>query len=302
MASPQRTALITGCSKGSAGEAHALEWASRGLRVFATARSLKSIQHLEEKGIEVLTLDVTSTESIAALREEITKRTGGKLDILFNNAGVMYEAPAIEEDDKAVRQMYNANVFGLFDMVKAFTPLLMVAKPDPSQPPTIINVASILAVMPYIFSASYNASKAAVASYSDTLRVELAPLGIKVVTLYMGIVGTGLFKMDAMNLPADSLYFDFVPAWRKRGEDHAKSGMKPADFAKGVADAVLKGSALGRGEYMWKGAKSTLVWALHAFGWRKIFDSTTESEMGWNDAKLKRSLAEKKEQAVAKKG
>lgn len=57
------------------------------MRVFATARSTKSLSQLEAKGIEILPLDVTSAESIAALKAEITKRTGGKLDILFNNAG-----------------------------------------------------------------------------------------------------------------------------------------------------------------------------------------------------------------------
>lgn len=58
------------------------------MRVFATARSLKSLAGLEEKGIETLTLDVTSAESIAALKTDITARTGGKLDMLFNNAGM----------------------------------------------------------------------------------------------------------------------------------------------------------------------------------------------------------------------
>jgi 1-acylglycerone phosphate reductase len=65
-----------------------LEFVARGFRVFATARSLKSITKLEEKGVETLTLDVTSRESIAALKAEISKRTGGKLDMLFNNAGM----------------------------------------------------------------------------------------------------------------------------------------------------------------------------------------------------------------------
>jgi 1-acylglycerone phosphate reductase len=65
-----------------------LEFVARGFRVFATARSLKSITNLEEKGVETLILDVTSRESIAALKTEISKRTGGKLDMLFNNAGM----------------------------------------------------------------------------------------------------------------------------------------------------------------------------------------------------------------------
>tara|TARA_R110002033_G_scaffold135218_1_gene174813 strand:- start:60 stop:242 length:183 start_codon:yes stop_codon:yes gene_type:complete len=58
------------------------------MRVFATARSTKSLAQLEAKGIETFALDVTSAESIAALKVQITKKTGGKLDMLFNNAGV----------------------------------------------------------------------------------------------------------------------------------------------------------------------------------------------------------------------
>jgi 1-acylglycerone phosphate reductase len=86
--STKRSILVTGCSQGGAGNALALEFVSRGFRVFATARSLKSMTNLEEKGIETLTLDVTAPESIAALKTEISKRTGGKLDMLFNNAGM----------------------------------------------------------------------------------------------------------------------------------------------------------------------------------------------------------------------
>jgi len=63
------------------------------MRVFATARSTKSLAHLEAKGIEVLPLEVTSAESISSLKAEVAKRTGGKLDMLFNNAGTSKRAP-----------------------------------------------------------------------------------------------------------------------------------------------------------------------------------------------------------------
>jgi 1-acylglycerone phosphate reductase len=69
------------------GHALALEFAAHGMRVFATARSTGSLSTLEDKGIETFALDVTNLASIAALRNEIVKRTGGKLDMLFNNAG-----------------------------------------------------------------------------------------------------------------------------------------------------------------------------------------------------------------------
>jgi short-subunit dehydrogenase len=75
------------CSQGGAGNALALEFSSRGFRVFATARSLTSMTNLESAGVEIFTLDVTSLDSIKGLKDEIHNRTGGKLDILFNNAG-----------------------------------------------------------------------------------------------------------------------------------------------------------------------------------------------------------------------
>ena len=82
------TDILTRCSEGGAGNALALEFAAQGCRVFATARSLKSISNLSAAGIEVFTLDVTSEESIEALKAEITSLTNGKLDVLYNNAGV----------------------------------------------------------------------------------------------------------------------------------------------------------------------------------------------------------------------
>lgn len=75
------------CSEGGAGNALALEFAAQGHRVFATARSLRSVANLSQKGIEVLVLDVTDAASIAALKTEVSGRTGGKLGMLFNNAG-----------------------------------------------------------------------------------------------------------------------------------------------------------------------------------------------------------------------
>ncbi|KAJ9156584.1 Glucose/ribitol dehydrogenase [Pleurostoma richardsiae] len=296
----KRSILITGCSSGGAGHALALEFAAHGLRVFATARSTRSLTELEEKGIETLALDVTSAESIAALKKEIISRTGGKLDMLFNNAGTLYEAPAVESDPRRVRGMFDANVFGLFDMISAFTPLLLAAVPDSRDPPTIINTASILARIPYVFGAAYNATKAAVVSYSDTLRIEVAPLGIKVVTLYMGEVSTGLMVADNISFGADSLYSDIEGEVKKRSITHVKSTMKPDEFARQVVREVLvKKPGPGSGEFVWKGTNALIIWFLNAFAWRKVFDSIVEGPVGLNN-KANRKLIFEKGQSKAK--
>ncbi|KAI7763477.1 hypothetical protein LZL87_010542 [Fusarium oxysporum] len=294
------TVLVTGCSEGGAGHSLALEFAAKGYRVFATARSTKSLAGLQEKGIELLTLDVTKSESISALKDEITKRTGGKLDILFNNAGMMYEAPAIEADKDQVQNMFKTNVFGLFDMVQTFTPLLLASVAGSNTPPTIINTASIVARVPYYFTAQYNATKAAVASYSDTLRLELAPLGIKVITLYMGVVSTHITSHDKKLLSPDSIFIDAEAGLRERSRLHMKDGTKPEEFARLVVKDVLKNkTALSKGEYIWQGANAYAVWLLNAIGWRKIFDGISEGGVGLTK-EVKKAIYNKGQGSLAK--
>jgi enoyl-[acyl-carrier-protein] reductase (NADH) len=84
----QKSALITGCSAGGIGDALAQAFQRRGLRVFATARTLSKIQHLEAKGIEILALDVTDPNSLKVAVEHVREATGGTLDVLINNSGV----------------------------------------------------------------------------------------------------------------------------------------------------------------------------------------------------------------------
>ncbi|KAH6963262.1 hypothetical protein DER45DRAFT_601639 [Fusarium avenaceum] len=273
--SSKRSILITGYSQGGAGNALALEFAAKGFRVFATARSLKTLGNLSDKGIETLTLDVTKPESIANLKTEIATRTGGSLDILFNNAGALYEAPAIEADPARVRSLFDTNVFGLMEVVTAFTPLLL-ASVSPNYTPTIINVASVLARLPSPFSSAYNATKAAVVAYSDTLRLEVLPLGLKVVTLHMGEVSTPLMATDNINFGAESIY-------RDAEEDKT---MPPQEFARQVVSEI--------------GTNAFLVWLLNAVGPRTVFDSTLVKAAGLDNKKTRASIY-KRGQEVAKK-
>ena len=206
----------------------------------------------------------------------------------------MYEAPAIESDPVRIRTMFNANVFGVFDMVSAFTPLLLASSStsSPSRPPTIVNTASILAKVPYPFSAAYNATKAAVASYSDTLRLELAPLGIKVVTLYMGVVSTGISSPDAIRFNPESLYADVEGKIKERSREHQVSGMKAEQFAKEVVQELMINRGPGQGESVWKGANATVVWFISSIGWRKALELSSQQEIGL-DKKLKRANGDK---------
>lgn len=296
-----------------------MEFAQKGYRVFATARSLKTLANLQEKGIEVLTLDVTNPESIIALKTEISNRTGGSLDMLFNNAGtckllprsyrnpkrlhlfsnyffIVYEAPAIEADPSRVRALFDTNVFGLMEMVSAFAPLLL-ASVTPNSKPTIINVASVLARLPNPFASAYNASKAAVASYSDTLRLELQPLGVRVVTLYMGEVSTPLMAVENIRFGPDSIYAEVEDAVKSRTTTHLEKTMPPAEFARQVVSELVGGYK----PYLWKGTNAFTVWLLNAIGPRTIFDSTLIKGAGLDGEEAQTRIF-KRGQVAAKQG
>lgn len=255
------------------------------------------------------------------MKEEVSRLTGGTLDILFNNAGActsltrfhvftalesalqgtdhvtVYEAPAIEADPARVRSLFETNVFGLFDMVTAFTPLLLAAVPSSKRaPPTIVNVASVLARLPFPFSSAYNATKAAVASYSDTLRLEVEPLGVKVVTLYMGEVSTPLMSADNINFGAESVYADVEHKVKERSLKHEKMTMRPDEFARQVVRA-LEG---GGDSYIWKGSNAFVVWLLNAVGPRKVFDSTMKGSVGFDDNTLRKKIYQRSQDKQGK--
>lgn len=230
------------------------------------------------------------TQSCRSKTETLTCRT----------SNAVYQIPAVEADPATVRQMYNTNVFGLFDMVTAFTPLLLASVKGSQHPPSIINVASIVARLPVIFSAAYNGSKAAVAQYSDTLRLELAPLGIKVVTLYMGEVSTGLMLADNVSFSPGSLYSEFEARLKDANNKHARGTMKPEEFArKVVSQVIVKKTGRGVDEHLWQGTNAWLVWFLNAIGPRKVFDSTCEAMVGLHEKRLRQSLVERAQENKA---
>jgi short-subunit dehydrogenase len=190
--------------------------------------------------------------------------------------------------------MYDTNVFGLFDVVAAFTPLLIAAVPNADHTPTIVNVASILARIPFPFASAYNASKAAVSAYSDTLRLELSPLGVRVVTLFMGEVSTGLMSADNINFGPDSLYADLEGKVKERSLEHAKTSIRPQAFAQQVVDSILKQKT----SYVWKGTNAFIIWFLNAFGPRKVFDSTMKSSVGLDQGELCKNIYERGQKLV----
>lgn len=170
--------LITGVSPGGLGDALATELLKRPeIHVIVTGLKTGDLDHLpESKRVVKIQLDVTSSPSISAAVEEVARITGGRLDYLVNNAGYGYMMPLLDADIQAVRHNFEVNVFGLLAVTQACFLLLRKAQG------TVVNQCSIASLQagrqPYI--GSYTATKAAVATLNDTMRVEFAPFGIRV--------------------------------------------------------------------------------------------------------------------------
>ncbi|KAK5126707.1 hypothetical protein LTR85_009641 [Meristemomyces frigidus] len=257
----QKSVLITGCSSGI-GQALAKEFKSQGLRVFATARKAESISDLASQGIETLSLEVNSVENIKAVKEEIASRTGGTLDYLVNNAGRNYTVPATDVDIDEIRETFETNLFSVMMLCQAFAPLLIKAKG------TIVQIGSLAGKMPYAFGSVYGASKAALHSYSDALRLELAPFDVRVVTIVTGGVISNISRTHR-TLAEGSLYAPLAKAYEERQTHSQANGIPNEQYAASVVRQVLTRPSK---DTIWEGGKSWLVWFISSFFPRKVMD------------------------------
>ncbi|KIW19006.1 hypothetical protein PV08_03296 [Exophiala spinifera] len=236
---PDKTILITGCSKGGLGHALAVECQRRGMTVFATARTLSKMSDLKNlPNTTLLSLDVTSPTSVADAVDKITTATGGKLDYLLNNSGQNIILPALDLDIDEGKKMFDVNFWGVLRMIQAFAPLLIEAKG------TVVNIGSIVAYLHTPYTAVYNASKAAVHMLSDTLRLELAPLNVKILTVVTGSVKTQIHQNSPrLSLPQTSRYLAVSSHLEKRWNDEIDyDPSSPEDLARKVVGDVLGGS------------------------------------------------------------
>jgi len=261
MSSNAGTVLVTGCSAGGIGHALAIGFKSRGLRVFAASRSLAKMEALADQGIELIQLDVTKPDSIRDAKNTITERTGGTLDYLVNNAGISIEGPAIEADISSIKDMFDVNVFAPMEIVKQFIPLLVRSRG------TIVNISSVLSIMPYPMMAAYNASKAAITQYSETLRLELEPVKVKVVTVVTGQVRTNIVSNPTLD--DASIYKPIESTLQGRAKNHLEKTMDPSVYAQGVVNHVLKSAP---SPWFWKGTNSTITWLVSTFAYKTAFD------------------------------
>ena len=198
-----RNVLITGCSSGI-GRALAVAFRLNGDNVIATARQRATLDELQAAGCEVEALDVNSEPSIQALLDNISRRHQ-HIDVLINNAGISAMGPLAEIPADKLRGQFETNVIAPVLLTQKLLPLLRT-----SEQGVIINMGSVSGVLTTPLAGAYCASKAALHSISDAMRMELAPFGIRVVTVQPGGIKSNFGDAAAASvndwLSDDSLY------------------------------------------------------------------------------------------------
>jgi all-trans-retinol dehydrogenase (NAD+) len=191
-----RRVLITGAGHGL-GKAIALRFLTAGASIVVLDRDADrvaaAVAELRRTAIDVCgyTADVTIREQIAMVREQILAEHG-PIDVLVNNAGVVFGGPFLDVPIERHAATISVNLQGVLAMTHAFLPAL-IARPKG----WIVNIASAAAVLSLPFAASYAASKWGVLGFSDSLREELRLMGhrhVGVTAICPSFITTGLFE------------------------------------------------------------------------------------------------------------
>jgi len=228
--------FITGCSTGF-GRELAKELLENGYRVVVTARDAGKIQDLAEINRDnalAVSLDVTDKTQVQNAVAEAEARFGA-IDVLVNNAGIGYFGAIEESEEAEVRRMFETNFWGLAEMTRAVLPKMRERRSG-----FIVNVSSIGGLVAFPTVGYYNATKFAVNGFSEALKKEVEPLGIKVL-----LVEPSGFRTDWAGRSANeaqSVIDDYAEtAGANKANIRGYSGNQPGDpvrAAKGIVKAV----------------------------------------------------------------
>jgi NAD(P)-dependent dehydrogenase (short-subunit alcohol dehydrogenase family) len=219
-------AIVTGVS-GGIGEATARALQGAGYRVFGTYRRPPAARLA---GVEYLACDVTSDEAVQTAVGQILAKAG-RVDLLVNNAGVGLVAGAEESSLEQAKSLFDVNLFGVLRLTKAVLPTMRRQKAG-----RIVNISSVMGLIPAPFMALYAASKHALEGYSESLDHEIRATGVRVVLVEPAYTRT---SFEGNVYQADQ-QLEVYQSARANAEGVLRDEMKTADTPELVATAVVK--------------------------------------------------------------
>ena len=231
---PSGAAVVTGASRGI-GRATAIELAARGFDVIATMRDVTAGASLADEAaarggkLRVEYLDVTKPETIVLPDD---------LRVLVNNAGVQAPYLPLEETPlDLMREMFDTNVYGQLEVLKKAIPIMRGRGEG-----VLCNVTSSSILTPVPFFSMYRGAKAALSAITETLRVELAPFGIRMVEILPGPIDTDMLR-NSNRLPAAGAFEPYreVAEEMYAGRAHIDTLKASTEVAGAmIADAILE--------------------------------------------------------------
>lgn len=231
-----KTALVTGASSGM-GKEIAKRLIKDGFKVYVAARNVKKMTDLARLGAVPLRMDISREEEIKAAADTILRETGG-VDVLVNNAGFGLYGPMEEIGMDEARYQFEVNVFGPARLTQLLLPAMRKKGSG-----AIVNITSMGGKIYTLLGSWYHATKHALEGWSDCLRLELAPYGIKVVIVEPGLIETGFGEVVAEGLlqrSGNGAYAKLTQAVAKSTKDaygHGR-GASPTVIANVVSKAV----------------------------------------------------------------
>lgn len=222
-----KTVMITGCSSGFGLEI-ARHFLDRDWRVVATMRTPRTDLLPASSRLRIVALDVTDADSVRA-----AIAAAGPIDALVNNAGVGLINPLEAVSMDAIRAVFETNTLGTIAMTQAVLPAMRARRAG-----VIVNVTSTVTLAPRPLLSVYTGSKAAVNAFTESLAMELEPLGIRARLVLPGRAPETRFGENARPLMQDDVPADYAPL-----RDSLFAGMRapgPVTHAEDVAQAVWR--------------------------------------------------------------
>ncbi|KWU46359.1 oxidoreductase [Rhodotorula sp. JG-1b] len=258
--SARKVVLVTGSSAGGIGYALCEEFAARNCIVYASARRLAALETLPAS-IHRIELDVASFESCQKAVNQVL-REQGRIDVLVNNAGAGGAGALLDADvesEEGGKATFEINFWAPLRMSKLVVPHMAQQRSG-----LIVNIGSIVGNIPTPWTGIYSASKAALHSASETLRMEVAGFGIDVMLVAPGAITSQFGKKQTLSIKlpeADSLYKDVADriAERSNMSQRADHTMPASKLAEGIVARALRSKPAA---YYTAGGKAFLFWLL----------------------------------------
>jgi len=265
-----KIAFVTGASSGI-GEATAERLAKAGYKVYGTSRRGA---HSDQRPFEMLTLDVTSDQSVETAVSEVMRREG-RIDLLVNNAGFSFAPAGAEESSiEQAQSIFNTNFFGIVRMTRAVLPHMRIQRSG-----RIVNIGSVVGFLPAPFMAFYAATKHAVEGYSESLDHEVRTWGMRVIVIEPAGTST---QIDANATEADAKLDAYREARMIVGQK-LTAMIEHGDGPGVVADVVLKAASAARPKLRYAVGRNakTLRW-LRTLAPASMVDAALRKRMGLN--------------------